>query len=194
MSEKVVLTQEQAEAIERLVSIHESDTEKAEIHRILIGEKLSCGWRADHLRAANTIDDLVFIDALRIGYEVEKPKFQVGDKVTWDGLEEVLVIGKIYSVDRKLSCSFEESAGCCLLDGLRHATPEEIYWLHELGRDKVGDFREGDVIITQEVSYRYSMDGEVDTIGPETTKLWMDQGIIKGIYPVESFKPMKGDN
>lgn len=185
MSEKVVLTQEQAKELKGFkklgrtlddwISNKNNPLEpNSELHQLKLDEMAKVLYAGD--------------------YEVEQPKFKEGDKVFW--VSQDGSIKEFCEIDRE---RIGEGEPCWwFTDGdwstekqLRHATPEEIYWLHELGRDKIGDFHEGDVIITQEVSYRYSTDGEVDTIGPHTTQLWLDEGIIKGIYPAESFKPFK---
>jgi hypothetical protein len=70
--EKVILTKEQAEAIEELKEVWDYTTEKNRNYR-LIEEKLSDGeWLSPSFEAANEIPDKDFIAALHYGYEVEK--------------------------------------------------------------------------------------------------------------------------
>ena len=193
MSEKVVLTVEQAIILENEVDFEESIRVRDAFMKEHVRKMDKGGWLEPIFKPLNQLSIADLARALYVGYEIEKPKFQAGDKIIH--CNEIFTLEEKHSLmDSKVYWSFKEAAGTIDESYLTKAKPEEIYWLHELGRDSVGEFREGDVIITQEVSYRYSVDGEVDTIGPGTTKLWMDQGIIKGIYPVESFKPMKEDN
>lgn len=129
-------------------------------------------------------------DAVKNGYEIES-EFKVGDKVMCFNKEGNK--SDFCTLESKI-IGYRKNLGWWCTDGkassgiIRHATQEEIYWFETLGREFVGDFREGDVIITNDVSYRYSMDGEIDSIGEHTTKQWAEQGIITKIYPVESSK------
>lgn len=66
---KPILTKQQADALEELKKTWENDVEK---YSVLVKEKLSDrDWVATALAAANTIDDVDFIHALYVGYEVE---------------------------------------------------------------------------------------------------------------------------
>lgn len=190
MSEKVILTKEQDTIIKKALKNRNGDrAQLLEDHAKMRG----C-WIADY----RVLDELTVSDMARViydgDYEIEQHKFQVGDMVTWDGLGEVLQISNIYSVGGKLSCNFESAAGCCLLDGLRHATEEEIYWLHELGRDDMGEFHAGDIIISSDFAYPYKVDALTNVGHTLSNKDAFDawcRGNIKGIYPAESFKPLK---
>lgn len=71
MSEKIVLTVEQAKAIDelkRVLSYHTDD------HRngLLIKEKLNGGWKSESIIAANDIPFEKFVDALINGYVATK--------------------------------------------------------------------------------------------------------------------------
>ena len=69
MANKPILTEEQAEALKELIKVHGYiPTEK--IHQIIIKEKLGNGWNRKIFKAANTINNMDFIDALRNGYVV----------------------------------------------------------------------------------------------------------------------------
>lgn len=134
------------------------------------------------------------VRALTEDYEIEseKPKFLPGDKVVYKegGL---FINGNGFAVirahDRENNVvEFDESFNHPMkfLDGnrIRLATPEEIYWLETLGRDKVGDFRVGDV---------YNVDDRNIKIFDSNTiskaKNWYEDGLFTGIYLAESFKP-----
>ena len=67
---EVILTREQAAALEALKEVW-SDVDKKDRNRVLIREKLTGEqWEPDKLRAANEIPDGDFIEALTCGYEV----------------------------------------------------------------------------------------------------------------------------
>lgn len=75
MTDKPVLTKEQAEALEELKIVWD-DVDKKERNGILIGEKMARGeWRRDELKPADPIPDDDFIYALHYGYDVEKDKY-----------------------------------------------------------------------------------------------------------------------
>ena len=142
MTEKVVLTKEQAKAIERW-----ADKEQLIIAKVV--GLLEHGL--DEPLYALTTKEL--IQALFIGYEVE-PEFKVGD---W-----FVYIGKDGEVAEYIKKGFTGQVEAVhygfITDGyhrfynseIRHATPSEIAeekerrWWKELGRE-VGEFRKGDI-------------------------------------------------
>ena len=183
MSEKVVLTQEQADAIRALRNTN------AVVNLLDLKGPLS------ELK----VHDI--FKALQGWYEVEKPKFRAGDKVIRkDGLTFAagefiwtVVEDQQDSWKAKIVGSgdgwdvFWETAS------IRHATPEEIFWLHDLSRDSVGEFREGDVFVLDD-GYIYKVeedDRSEDKIRCSLAKLWYSQGRLVGIYPASSFKSYK---
>lgn len=183
---KIKVTQEQAEALTYLRDEEYTDDNIMDSHP---------AWVTS---ICQPLKSLSKSDMAKIlygeGYEIESA-FNVGDKVvkkngiTFVAKEHVWEIRSIY--DGWLICvgSSPNHPIKYRSYDLQLATQEEIYWHETLGREFVGDFREGDVIITNDVSYRYSMDGEIDSIGEHTTKQWAEQGVINKIYPVESSKP-----
>lgn len=179
MSEKAVLTNKEIGALESAIANEKGD--KAQVLRFQ--GMTNCSWRNE----CSPLNEMSFekvARALFIGYEVEKPKFKVGDKITWDGLGEVLEISNIFDVSGTPFCNFENMAGSCSLARVRHATPEEIYWLHELGRDKVLDIEIGDYILFDSGDTLYIHD---ENTMSAAINLYSEE--IKGIYPAESFKP-----
>lgn len=182
MSEKVILTQEQADFIEQAIKLV---GKKSIIVDEFARSPHSFGTGRNPVRefSVGKLADVLFN-----GYEVEKPKFQVGDKVVnvysnkFNTGERILSVvsmnGEEYSVELSNGLYYVENA-------LLHATPEEIYWLYELGRDKVLDIKIGDYVVFG--------DGETLYIHDKSTmsaavNLYSEE--IKGIYPAESFKPL----
>lgn len=125
------------------------------------------------------------------GYEIES-EFNVGDKVVFvynthfRGGEKILTVMNTENDEyaAQLTNGLYYKA-----ESIRLATQEEIYWYETLGREFVGDFREDDVVITSGVSYRCSMDNEIDSISIDEAKEWMEKGVINKIHPVEFSKP-----
>lgn len=138
--EKVKVTKEQAEAIERWAD------------KIQLVKAKLCGFLnhgEDESIAEMTDDEL--IEALYIGYEVE-PEFKVGDWV-------ILQNGKIGKIEwinysKNLVSIYDCEVGVVCIDDIeRHATPEEIAaekerrWWAKHGRD-VWELRPGDLLVS----------------------------------------------
>ena len=129
-----------------------------------------------------------------IEYEVE-PEFEVGDKVVHKDLEYGEGQAILTLLSRKMPMSEEAwNHGFIEWDysrDIRYATEEEIYWLETLGRKKVGDFTEGDIVVTDLnvpiTCGEYDVPGRL--IGPERLQKFYKNNSLKGIYPAESFKP-----
>lgn len=160
--EKVVLTKEQAEIVEKYKSVKG------------LAEKLS--------------------KAISEGYEIES-EFNAGDKVMYkkealdypDDPDATRVFTLSNPVVNAAGWFYEgENMGWDYETDFRHATPEEIYWLETLGREKLFDFREGDAIL--------DIHGDITPVNTEfqvnhAVSYFSNKiGKIKGIYPTESFK------
>lgn len=186
MSEKVVLTQHQAEAIRLWLSKYKDKAVLIETqtgHLFNNNEARNGCWDPE-FQAIGEMSVERLARALFIGYEVEKPKFQAGDKIIH--CNEIFTLEEKHNLmDSKVYWSFKEAAGTIDEYYLTKATAEEIYWLHELGRDKAGDFREGDVV--QSDGNRFIK--LIDDFMIKTAISWHKDGLIEGIYPAESFKP-----
>lgn len=178
MSEKVILTKEQADGLEAFKKLRSSLEE----------------WmhdRKDPNAARSIIHELTFDQiarALLIGYEIEpeQPKFKAGDKVIWSSRDGNIT--ELCELDRERTGEGEKCWWCT--DGdwatekqMRLATPEEIYWLETLGREKVGDFRENDTFVGHDRSFFI-----LNEIDIEDAQIWYKDGALKGLYPAESFK------
>lgn len=180
VGEKVLLTQEQARAVDDLIT---SNFDWA------LNNQMNKKWSEDSMYfSLNKLSTVCFVDALRIGYEIEKSKFEMGDKV-------VRVDGNAFSGFKKIE-TVEATAGrdnyrltnslVYTWDFIRHATIEEIYWFETLERNYIGDFRIGDVVDgIPDRPYILKLEG--DLIGASN---WYEQGSIVGIYPAESFKSL----
>lgn len=169
--EKVKLTKDQADLVEEII------TERTVWDRLMDLSREELGL------------------ALSGHYELvpETPKFLVGDWVVRKDGHPFTGNVRIGAISRKthkkiqsviprggvLPYSVEKSK-------IRHATPEEIYWMETLGRKKVADFRAGDVLVADDdLSYRIGFDN-VDLL---EAKDGYEEGVLLGIYPDESFKP-----
>src|SRR5699024_844646 len=114
MSEKVILTKEQAEAIETKKS-----TGSAAVAKHLEG------WTWKENKCLNDLSMEQFVKALYIGYEVEET-FKVGDWVYVEvPKEELPNVYKIMRVDN-YSVNLDRFYGNHKKNAIRHATPEEI--------------------------------------------------------------------
>lgn len=175
MTNKVVLTKEQAEAIEKykLMSWDVSNF-------IAVKDQ----WTSKYAPLKTlTVDEMAI--ALYVGYEIEQPKIEVGDWVvrTKYGFHGVK---RVSSIDHRY-LKVEEDDVSYLLENTRHATKEEIFWA-ELGRES-GELRIGDVYC-YENGISYSIDNQ-DRL--EMVKNRYKKGSLKGFYPAESFKPFPKD-
>ncbi|MDN4609145.1 hypothetical protein [Sporosarcina highlanderae] len=178
MSGKVKLTQKQSEGIEAMLRsgnwTHEQLIEK---------HARGMEWSGMQASKLNGIPLLTFVDALRIGYEVEE-EYKVGD---WVFILNVSKIGKVVRVGNDF---VEVDNGMVPSFGFfRHATPEEIkaekerrVW-KEIGRE-VGEFRDGD---------RGIHASGTSVIRKDYIKECYDGGTLKGFYPAESFISITND-
>jgi len=178
MSEKVILTKKQAEAIEIFKNDARDTLEYIAKRKIENNPPFKHCYKPFN---DMTIDDIAL--AAFSGYEIEQSKFEVGDVVV--GLKS----GSLFKITGEIGKNFygtrlKDGEPNFLLDSemIRHATKEEIFWA-ELGRE-VGEFREGDITLTIH-STEYRIDSK-DTILDEKDEY--SKGKLKGFYPTESFK------
>lgn len=183
--EKVKLTYEQAEAIEIYKALRYTI-------ETFVNTKQSFGMSFKSLKSLS-VDD--FASALLIGYEIEQSKFQPGDKVL------VFEDNRIFILDeRKLEHDRSEFGNAWKAEGVlgwigekqfRHATPEEIYWLETLGREKVGDYYYGD-ILTSSDHIPFVISNKTDTgagfIDKRDADEFRRKFNLKGLLPAESYK------
>lgn len=142
---KVILTQEQVEAIEIAIREYGKDD--------VLNDHLSAypdyqNW-GNNLEPLNGLEPHILARALYQpdGYEVE-PEFKVGDWVVGEGHILAYKISKIKN-DR---IYFDYSTGNLRVEQVRHATPEEIKeekrrrWWHDRDRG-VWEVYEGDILM-----------------------------------------------
>ena len=139
--EKVKLTQEQADAIERGIKIYGKS-------RIMNDHALD-GW-VGNLNDLNGLTKDEIARALYVGYEVV-PEFKVGDWVYVEAPKEELPnVYKIMNTERYI-VNLDRLYGKHKKSDIRHATPKEIAeekerrWWVKHGRD-VWELKEGDVL------------------------------------------------
>lgn len=180
MGEKVVLTKEQAEAIESALKFEKGDKDRV----LRLTSRTNVTWQNGASRL-NEIDLALLAKALYIGYKVEET-FKPGDKVVrvdgscFTGFKDIETVERAKFGSVTLSNHLQYS-----YDFIRHATPEEIYWLETLGREKVGDFRNWDVLIDKAGVPHIIFAEE----GVEYALEQYQENSLAGIYPAESFKP-----
>jgi hypothetical protein len=180
--EKIILTVEQGEVIKNMPGRHWRNDEVIEHHA-------KYKWTDKRNEALN---DLSISQLARIlyepnSYEVEKPKFEVGDWVVFEKSNTIKRVETI--IGQGISGCL--NGGCVMAhrDNFRHATKEEIFWA-ELGRE-VGEFVEGDVLLTK-------FDGTIEVVDDakivskntcylNDTLIWSQEGSIKGFYPANAF-------
>jgi hypothetical protein len=144
------------------------------------------GWIGE-AKALNGLHIDALIRALYIGYEIEKPKFEVGDIVVG------LTTGFIYKLTHTCGRDFYatklsngEKSLYVDVDVIRHATKEESFWT-ELGRE-VGEFVEGDVVIENDnMTHLIGEYKEELADDLEFAKNYYTKKLLKGFYPVEAF-------
>ena len=129
-------------------------------------------------------------------YEVENPKFQKGDYIIRKNGEKFESGGRVDEFsyyDEMVSYVVLHTGWRVPAEAVRLASEEEVFWLGELGRDEVGDFRIGDIFVDGKgYSYDISETDERDfDLLVSMAKDWYFEGDITGIYPAESFKPIK---
>src|SRR5690625_2635349 len=146
--EKVKLTQEQADAIERGIKIYGKS-------RIMNDHALD-GW-VGNLNDLNGLTKDEIARALYVGYEVE-PEFKVGDWVYVESPKEGLPnVYKIMNAE-KYSVNLDRLYGNHKKSDIRQATPQEIAtekqrrWWEKHDRE-VGELRETDVVFYDDNSW-----------------------------------------
>lgn len=188
MSEKVVLTQEQVNAIELWLSNYKDKDQLLMIQyfvKVKEADASTEGWIGEY-KPMKELSISQLARAIHVGYEIEKPKFQAGDKIIH--CNEIFTLEEKHNlIDSKVYWSFKEAAGTIDESYLTKATEEEIYWLHELNRKKVPDFKIGDVFVDRlNAGYRLNEEQIVKDFIQ-----YYEEDDFKGIYPAESFKPFR---
>lgn len=120
--EKVVITQEQANAIEWVMKFSDKSSTVEEHIEYRLEES---GWKLDDLKPLNELSTDYLIRALYIGYEVE-PEFKVGDWVVCEVPEGAS--SNIYKVtdNAGYSVNLDNMYGNFKKNKIRHATESEI--------------------------------------------------------------------
>lgn len=183
--ELVVLTKNQAKAIE---IFRENNNNNAQI----LGIHFSKGAVTKLHKDLQTmyVDDLA--KALYIGYEIEQPEYEVGEKVVsnFDSSYEVGSVTAVSECGKGLTVSFRTHMVSTAAIHFRYATKEEAFWA-ELGRE-VNEIIEGDVVSTK-FDYSYEVVSDLVNTTRKTCTVndvlgWIAEGSVKGIYPAESLK------
>lgn len=178
MSEKVLLKQDQLEAIRWLQS------EGYKFDDIINGQIYK--WSGTNVACLNTLSvanmaKILYTDE----YEIEKPKFKNGDKFIYlNGYElGTLIDSVVYWMDK--SETEDRYLETMIEDGdIRVATEEDIFWLEELDRNSTPDFRKHDIYVDENMdAWLLGKDITVD----KAHEIYQD-GDFLGIYPVDSFK------
>ncbi|MDX1769926.1 MAG: hypothetical protein R3328_00225 [Planococcaceae bacterium] len=174
---KVVLTKEQGEAIEVLKSAPRD-------HWGYVAERMKEKSFSHDYEPFNhmMLDDV--IKAYYEGYEIEQPKFEVGDWVVRKGkVQQIKFVLASCAIGQEFYYETDK-IGVVYKSEIRHATKEEIFWA-ELGRE-VGEFKKGDVVVTNGFNSSYKLESKQDFL--DIARDYKGD-YIKGFYPAESFKP-----
>lgn len=117
-----------------------------------------------------------------VGYEIERPKFEVGEWATRTktaSRNPQFAEGRTFKITELYTRSaVDEDEGIHSIVSIRHATKEEILWA-ELGRG-VGEFVEGDVVIEK--------DGTSHLLGEYPGELADDLEFAKDNYVANNLK------
>lgn len=184
MTEKVKITQEQADAINWILSAQSID-------ELIVAHARNNGGYVRRAKALKGMSAIKLTKALRVGYEIE-PKYKVGDWVANLDGSDFYPIGNVKVVEvLKVKESYgafyarhgEDGRWESPFSNLRHAIPEEIKAEKErllwksIGRE-VGEFKETDS--------GFDYDG---IFVPGITALTQvySRGDLQGFYPAESY-------
>lgn len=188
MSEKVLLTAEQAEAIENMKNdCHWNDDSFINSHARNENSDGGESW-TDEYHPLNKLSVSELAKVLYIGYEIEKPKFKAGDYVfvNWASGRDIHRVLKVNdNGDVVLDQQYPRNCHP-RMELVQPTTTEEAYWLGELGRKCVGDFKDGDIYIKQDNGC-YLVGSDV--FAERASDWYEDDDNFKGIYPAESFRP-----
>lgn len=191
VSKKVKITKEQANAIEW--ARNETSFYSADINLIKTHLKVPNGWLSE-LKGLNGMDEMLLIDALRHGYEVEKSIYDskyfyyddtriIGEfknhEIYWsDGMKTR------WSVAKQL---FENGV-------IEHITEEKFHEFKKKDNEKklwssinreVGEFKIGDVFLDR-VYGSLAIDS-CSAVDSEFATKRYEEGEVKGFYPVVSY-------
>lgn len=173
--ERAALTQEQANALEAALKKESADA---------ILKSAAREWETwfNECQALNFVDLPTIARALLVGYEVEEIYYP-GDKLIRKDGTSFTVGTKIMTVvgRQELSSNYPY---------VRRATAEEVFWFEQLGRESVGDFYIGDVLIdSNQISYvvTHKDDAGKGFLDIRRLDFWIPRLNIRGILPEECY-------
>lgn len=198
MSEKVVLTQEQINAIELWLKNYQDKDQLLMIQffvKVKEADASNEGWIGDY-KPMKELSIAQLARAIHVGYEVEKPQFKNGDfliRKNGERFECGSCVDLFYYYDEEVSYVVLQTGWRVPAEEVRLANEEEIYWMYELNRYKVGDFKYNDVFVDEDGESHLLKDAHpADGYrGLNDAEFWYESGNFKGIYPAESFKPFQ---
>jgi hypothetical protein len=193
--ERVKLTPEQAEVLERLKESHSKVV-------LVRSHYVGTNWYLHQTKGTglDRLDLDTFIRALYIGYEIEKP-FKVGDWVKYTSFNRTFY-GQIEKINEFGSAEAHWSDGKyggMPLPRLESMTPEEITAEKErrkwaaIGR-KVGEYKTNDIVYHEKYGYGVYVHGQmIEPFNQEKYSGWHDVKAkeLKLICPVEHRFDMK---
>lgn len=178
MKKRLLLSKKQVEAIEwlKLEGYNFDDIINGHIY----------GWSST---IAACLNSLAVADIAKIlyaeDYEVEKPNFKNGGKFIYlNGYElGTLIDGVVYWRDK--SETEDKYLETMIEDGdVRVATDEDLFWLEDLKRNSVPDFRKHDVYVDKNMdAWLLGKDITVDA----AHEIYQN-GDFLGVYSIDSFK------
>lgn len=193
--DKVKLTREQAEAIKNLSTTWDENY-FLEAHAERIKRR---GYLSTNLMCLNdlSLSDLAKVLFSTDGYEIEQPKFQPGAEVIDMTSKNCPVITVTNHDEKHLFGYWGDDVRTCLQKkNARLATPEEIYWKKTLGRERVGDFRIGDIVLNKLLHpyvVRKETDGATRVSRDKAYEMYKDEKLFS-IYPASSEKEISKES
>lgn len=185
--QKVIITKEQAKAIES------ARTEATDDCILRDTGRIGVTW-INETSPLNFMDLALLAKALYIGYEIDN-SYKKGDKVLFQVEDSIPVIATLQNkiFQSKDEWSTDEAIGHISEQYFRHATKEEVLWLGELNREKIGEFQETDVVRygnhIYQVFYHMGCPTYNNHISPEYAKELYEKGELEWIIPAQSLKP-----
>lgn len=186
MSEKVLLTHKEIEGVKAAIESCNGNRGQVLRHHAMPNQT----WQ----NSCAPLREMPFdklARALFIGWLEPTPQFEAGDLVMYEG--RFITLDKWHPQHE--AWTYNGAGWFAAERNLKKPTQDEIYWLHDLKRDCVNDFRAGDVVITEHfreafvISEQEDLDVHNCTINDAIE--WAQEGNLKAIYPVESRKPYR---
>lgn len=185
MSEKVLLTHKEIKGVKAAIESCNGDRGKVLRHHGMPNQT----WQ----NSCAPLREMPFdklARALFIGWLEPTPQFEPGDLAMYEG--RFITLDKWHPQHE--SWTYNGAGWFATERNLKKPTKDEIYWLHDLKRDCVNDFKLGDVVkqkdgdLCEVVDMYTGMVEDTYWCTVSDAIRWAEAGGIEYIYPVESRK------